>query len=136
MKIVNIHLAKTQLSRLIAEVVAGGDVVIAKAGKPLVRLVAVATSQGSRPLGSLAGRVVEPEDCWIADPEVEAVFNDGELEPGAPHRVAAPARPGATLGETVREMTRARKGAVKGTGHGTAQGTAKAVVKGARPKQP
>ena len=140
MKIVNIHLAKTQLSRLIAEVVAGGDVVIAKAGKPLVRLVAVAASQGSRPLGSLAGQVVELEDCWTADPEVEALFHDGEFEPGASHRVAAPARAGATLGETVREMTRARKGAVTGTGHGLAQrtvkGTAKPVVKRARPKQP
>jgi len=64
MKTVNIHLAKTQLSRLIAEVVAGGDVVIAKAGTPLVRLVAIATSQGSRPLGALAGQVVETDDCW------------------------------------------------------------------------
>ena len=88
MKIVNIHLAKTQLSRLVA----GGDVVIAKADKPLVRLVAVATSQGSRPLGSLAGRAVEPEDCWIADPEVEVLLNDGGSS--QEHHIASPHRHG------------------------------------------
>ena len=136
MKTVNIHLAKTQLSRLIAEVVAGGDVVIAKAGKPLVRLVAVATSQGSRPLGLLAGRVVEPEACWIADPEVEALFNDGELEPGAPHRIAERARPRETVRESTRATTRALKRSVKETAQDTAKGTAKPVVKRARPKQP
>jgi prevent-host-death family protein len=40
---VNIHEAKTQLSRLIERSLAGDEVIIAKAGKPLIRLVAVKT---------------------------------------------------------------------------------------------
>ena len=121
MKIVNIHLAKTQLSRLIAEVVAGGDVVIAKAGTPLVRLVAIATSQGSRSLGALAGQVVETDDCWTVDPKVEALFHESELEPRAPHRVSkrAPTR------DPIRETTRAVQGTVKGTVKGTAKPSVK-----------
>ena len=41
MRTVNIHAAKTHLSRLVDEVAAGEEVVIAKAGKPLARLAAV-----------------------------------------------------------------------------------------------
>lgn len=74
MKIVNIHAAKTQLSKLIAEVVAGEEVVISKAGTPLVRLVPVAASEGARKLGALAGAVVEASDCWNQDPSTEALF--------------------------------------------------------------
>ena len=91
MKIVNIHEGKTQLSRLIAEVVAGDEIVIAKAGKPLVRLVAVAASEGPRPLGRLAGKVVEAEDCWESDPEIDALFYGSQLEPTPARRVAEPA---------------------------------------------
>ncbi len=40
MKIVNVHEAKSQLSKLIEQVEAGEDVVIARAGKPAVRLIA------------------------------------------------------------------------------------------------
>jgi len=40
-KTVNIHQAKTQLSRLVAEAEAGGQVVIARAGKPVAKLIAV-----------------------------------------------------------------------------------------------
>jgi prevent-host-death family protein len=42
MKTVNLHAAKTHLSRLVDEAVGGQDIVIAKAGKPMVRLVPVA----------------------------------------------------------------------------------------------
>lgn len=41
MKQVNLHAAKTTLSRLVDEAVGGEDIVIAKAGKPLVRLVPI-----------------------------------------------------------------------------------------------
>ena len=74
MKIVNIHAAKTQLTKLIAEVVAGEEVVISKAGTPLVRLVPVAETSVPRQLGALAGSVVESANCWDADPETEALF--------------------------------------------------------------
>jgi prevent-host-death family protein len=96
MKVVNIHAAKTQLSRLIAEVVAGEEVVISKAGTPLVRLVPVAAGERPRALGALAGAVREAPDCWAPDAETEALFSGGAVEPGARLRAAerAPADPG------------------------------------------
>jgi prevent-host-death family protein len=61
MKIVNVHEAKTHLSRLLARVAAGEEVVIAKAGKPIARLVPVAASADARVLGMDRGR------GWIAE---------------------------------------------------------------------
>ena len=74
MKSVNIHQAKTHLSRLVEEAARGEEIIIAKAGKPMVRLVPVTSSEGSRPLGSLAGRVRESESWWTPDREIEALF--------------------------------------------------------------
>jgi prevent-host-death family protein len=54
-KVVNVHEAKTHLSRLLEQVAAGGEVVIAKAGRPVARLVPFARP-GTRPLGLDAGR--------------------------------------------------------------------------------
>ena len=88
MKTVNMHQAKTHLSRLVEEAAAGEEIIIARAGKPLVRLVAVATSEGPRPLGALAGKVVEHDDAWAADPEVEALFYGGDVQPSRAKRVA------------------------------------------------
>jgi prevent-host-death family protein len=88
MKIVNIHAAKTQLSRLIAEVLAGEEVVISKAGTPVVRLLPFVASEEPRRLGVLAGQVTEREDCWAPDTEVEALFYGGDVEPAPPRRVA------------------------------------------------
>ena len=90
MKTVNIHAAKTQLSRLIADAMAGEDVVIAKAGTPLVRLVPVSASTGPRQLGVLAGAVTETDDCWAPDSEIETLFY-GEPAPPPVRRVAEPA---------------------------------------------
>lgn len=102
MKIVNIHAAKTQLSRLVADVLAGEEVVIAKAGVPLVRLVPVAPAEGPRRLGALAGAVVEADDCWAPEAETEALFDGSVLEPPPVRRVAegtpcpAPGAPAST----------------------------------------
>ena len=56
--LVTVHEAKTQLSRLLARVEAGEDIIIGRAGKPVARLVAVEAA-GSQPriLGSWQGRV-------------------------------------------------------------------------------
>ena len=86
MKVLNIHQAKTHLSRLIEEAVEGETVVVAKAGKPLVQLVPVAATGGERPLGLLAGKVKESADCWAPDQDVERWFY-GEDKAPAP-RVA------------------------------------------------
>lgn len=56
MKTVNLHAAKTHLSRLVDEAAAGEDVVIAKAGKPMVRLVPV-RSRARTGYGDLKGRM-------------------------------------------------------------------------------
>jgi prevent-host-death family protein len=71
---VNIHEAKSQLSRLIERAVAGEDVVIAKAGHPLVRLVRI--EHGSPALGSARGAFVLPEG-WhapLTDSEIESLL--------------------------------------------------------------
>jgi prevent-host-death family protein len=74
MKVLNVHQAKTHLSRLIEEAMEGETVVVAKAGKPMVQLVPVAAAGGDRPLGLLAGKAKESADCWSPDKEVEQWF--------------------------------------------------------------
>ena len=53
---VNIHEAKTHLSRLIEKALTGEDIVIAKAGRPLVRLTVIPAAP-TRELGTAAGRI-------------------------------------------------------------------------------
>lgn len=57
MVMVNVHEAKTQLSRLLARVAGGEEVVIARAGKPVARLLPVQSRGASRAPGSLRGRI-------------------------------------------------------------------------------
>lgn len=59
--LVNMHEAKTHLSRLVARAAAGEEIIIAKAGTPMARLVPFRSAEGPRPLGLLEGTV------WIAD---------------------------------------------------------------------
>ena len=62
MQLVNIHDAKTRLSRLLEQVQAGEDVVIAKSGTPIVRLVPYTPPRhGIQPPGAMEGEI------WIAD---------------------------------------------------------------------
>ena len=75
MKIANIHEAKSSLSKLIEAVMAGEDVVISKAGKPLVRLVPYQKNTGNRIPGSWKGQVKMSEDFNEALPlEILAGF--------------------------------------------------------------
>lgn len=62
MKTVNLHAAKTHLSRLVDDAVAGQDVVIAKAGKPLVRLVPVGRVLHRSGFGADRGRIQVSDD--------------------------------------------------------------------------
>jgi prevent-host-death family protein len=66
---VNIHEAKTHLSQLIERVEAGEEVVIARAGSPVARLVAVDARRPRRVLGALAGRTRIPADFNAPLPE-------------------------------------------------------------------
>jgi prevent-host-death family protein len=61
MRTVNVHTAKTHLSRLLEEVAAGEEIVIAKAGKPVARLLPYAPKREARQPGLLKGKI------WIAD---------------------------------------------------------------------
>ena len=58
----NVHEAKTHLSRLLNQVAAGDEVVIAKAGVPVARLVPVVVPTDQRPLGTEQGRVFIADD--------------------------------------------------------------------------
>ena len=64
METVNIHAAKTHLSRLVDAAAAGQEIVIARAGRPVARLVPLALpiETPRRVLGALAGRLHVPED--------------------------------------------------------------------------
>src|SRR5215813_12915035 len=59
---VNIHEAKTHLSKLLERVALGEEVVIAKAGKPVAKLVPIDTKPKKRILGSAKGEFVVPDD--------------------------------------------------------------------------
>jgi prevent-host-death family protein len=59
---VNIHEAKAQLSKLIDRVVKGETVIIAKAGKPMVKMTVVEAPATTQRLGFLAGQVEVPDD--------------------------------------------------------------------------
>lgn len=90
MKTYNIHQAKTHLSRLVEAAAAGEEIVIAKAGKPMAKLVAVSAAGGPRMLGRLAGAVRESDDCWVPDPELETLFYGTDPETSERRRVAEP----------------------------------------------
>jgi antitoxin (DNA-binding transcriptional repressor) of toxin-antitoxin stability system len=55
--------------------------VIAKAGKPMARLVPIAKPPGPRPLGVLAGQVRESADWWVQDAGMDALFAGSPAKP-------------------------------------------------------
>jgi prevent-host-death family protein len=71
---VNVHEAKTHLSRLLDEVEKGQDVVIGRAGRPVARLVRYEAASGPRVPGAWRGRVRIAEDFDELPPEVAAAF--------------------------------------------------------------
>ena len=62
MATVNIHAAKTNLSKLVDRAAAGDEIVIARAGKPVARLVALAPERPRRVLGTLDGKFTIPDN--------------------------------------------------------------------------
>jgi prevent-host-death family protein len=84
MRIVNIHEAKTHLSKLVEETNKGAEVIIAKAGKPMARLVPVRAERKRRRLGRLAGKFSVPEDFDAPLPEDVIAWFEGRA--GAPPR--------------------------------------------------
>ena len=80
MKPINIHQAKTHLSRLIERVQAGEEFVIAKAGRPAARLVPLETV--NRPIKMGGMKIAIPDDFdTMCSAEIEALFYGAPLDP-------------------------------------------------------
>jgi prevent-host-death family protein len=80
MKTVNIHEAKTQLSKLIEEASKGEPFVIAKAGRPVVKVTALSAPTGDqvRRIGFMAGQISVPDDFdRMGKEEIERIFGGG-----------------------------------------------------------
>ncbi len=58
----NIHEAKTQLSKLVVRAAAGNEIVIARAGKPVAKLVPLVAAKRVRKLGMLKGKIKVADD--------------------------------------------------------------------------
>ncbi|MBP9714744.1 MAG: type II toxin-antitoxin system Phd/YefM family antitoxin [Sterolibacterium sp.] len=79
MNIVNIHEAKTHLSRLVDQAVKGEAFIIAKAGKPLVKVVPLDAPEAGeiKRLGFMAGQIDVPEDFdTMGRTEIEQLFGE------------------------------------------------------------
>ncbi len=79
MSIMNVHKAKTHLSRLLARVEAGEEIVIARRGKPVARLVSC-KPQGKRQPDVLKGKIILPEGFFKPLPENELRTWEGKQE--------------------------------------------------------
>ena len=77
MFVVNVHQAKTQLSRLLARVEAGEDVVIARRGEPVARLVGC-KPRSKRQADVLKGKVVIPDSFFEPLPDYELAEWEGQ----------------------------------------------------------
>jgi len=73
MRTINIHQAKTHLSRLVDEAEQGDSFIIAKAGKPKVKVTRLDTPEvpAKRRLGLLKGLYTLPENYWEVDKEMD-----------------------------------------------------------------
>ena len=79
MTTVNIHEAKTQLSKLIDQATKGESFVIAKAGKPLVKVAALDAPDTPQRLGFLVGEIAVPDDFnRMGEAEISALFSAQE----------------------------------------------------------
>ena len=77
MQTINIHEAKTHLSRLVEEAAQGKSFIIAKAGKPLVKVspLSVEDQKGNEKLGFMEGEISVPDDFdLLGVPEIMLLF--------------------------------------------------------------
>lgn len=74
MQTINIHQAKTQLSKLIEKALVGEDVIIAKAGKPVAKLTAYKKPLKPRQLGLLKGKIHVPDNFDDEDEAINRLF--------------------------------------------------------------
>jgi prevent-host-death family protein len=77
-EIVNMHQAKSSLSRLVERALAGEEVVIARNGEPLVKLVPVTKERKPRVPGRYKGKIWMAPDFEFTDQEIEELFERWE----------------------------------------------------------
>ena len=76
MRTINIHQAKTHLSRLVEDAAAGEEITIAKAGKPMARLVPIPAVERRVPkFGTLRGKIWMADD-WDSPETNEEIWED------------------------------------------------------------
>ena len=81
MQTYNIHEAKTQLSRLVEQAAKGEPFVIAKAGKPLVKVTAIDAPDAAqrKRIGFMAGQIQVPDDFnTMGTAEIQSLFENGK----------------------------------------------------------
>lgn len=81
MQTVNIHEAKTHLSRLVDQAAKGASFIIAKAGKPMVKVTRLdaPSAERIRKLGFMAGQIAVPDDFdQMGSEEIKQLFGGGE----------------------------------------------------------
>ncbi len=84
---INIHEAKTHLSRFIEKAAVGEEIIIAKAGKPIAKLVPLHSLPSPRNLGMFKGQLNVPEDFDAAlSEDVAMQFQNGAIEPSSENR--------------------------------------------------
>jgi prevent-host-death family protein len=75
MRTINMHEARTKLARLVDQAAKGESLVIARAGKPLVKMTALDGSSEPQRLGFLVGEIEVPDDFdQMGESEITAVF--------------------------------------------------------------
>jgi prevent-host-death family protein len=86
-KVVNVHAAKTHLSRLVDEAAKGTVIIIAKAGRPVAQLIAAPSTQPRKP-GLLQGRIQMSDDFNAPLPDDLLALFEGKPAP-APRKAKA-----------------------------------------------
>ena len=81
-EIVNVHAAKTNLSRLLERAEAGEEIVIGRAGKPIAKLVPYTPERPKRVFGRLKGQIVIHGDFDADNEEIAREFEESVLFPG------------------------------------------------------
>lgn len=71
---INMHEAKSQLSKLVERALAGEEIIIARAGQPLVRLMPILQDATPRVAGHMAGKIVLADDFDATPEEIIAAF--------------------------------------------------------------
>lgn len=83
-EVINVHAAKTQLSKLLERAEAGEEIVIGRAGKPIAKLVPYVPDRPKRVFGALKGQIVIHGDFNDLDAEIERDFEESIAQPLEP----------------------------------------------------